>query len=79
MDGDIGPLPGLVEAADILRNVNGISFVYFDQSDVVRHHLVQRIINAYEENKSRQQQMPLALDEQAGARAEERESPLLEN
>ena len=70
---------GLVEAADILRNVNGISFVYFDQSDVVRHHLVQRIINAYEENKSRQQQMPLALDEQAGARAEERESPLLEN
>jgi len=70
---------GLVEAADILRNVNGISFVYFDQSDVVRHHLVQRIINAYEENKSRQQQMPLALDEQAGARAEERESTLLEN
>ena len=70
---------GLVEAADILRNVNGISFVYFDQSDVVRHHLVQRIINAYEENKSRQQQMPLALDEQAGARAEERESPLLES
>ena len=70
---------GLVEAADILRNVNGISFVYFDQSDVVRHHLVQRIINAYEENKSRQQQMPLALDEQAGASAEERESPLLEN
>ena len=70
---------GLVEAADILRNVNGISFVYFDQSDVVRHHLVQRIINAYEENKSRQQQMPLALDEQAGAGAEERESPLLEN
>ena len=69
---------GLVEAADILRNVNGISFVYFDQSDVVRHHLVQRIINAYEENKSRQQQMPLALDEQAGARVEERES-LLEN
>jgi len=53
--------------------------VYFDQSDVVRHHLVQRIINAYEENKSRQQQMPLALDEQAGARAEERESTLLEN
>src|SRR5438270_4239378 len=70
---------GLVEAAEVLGAVNGISFVYFDQSDVVRHHLVQRIINAYEENKSRQQQMPLALDEQAGARAEERESPLLEN
>src|SRR5881227_1794183 len=58
---------GLVEAADILRNVNGISFVYFDQSDVVRHHLVQRIINAYEENKTRVavEQMSLSLENKA--------------
>jgi phosphate starvation-inducible protein PhoH and related proteins len=44
---------GMLEAIDILGNVNGISFVYFDESDVVRHHLVQRIIRAYDDHKSR--------------------------
>jgi phosphate starvation-inducible PhoH-like protein len=44
---------GLLEAADILKNVDGLSFVYFDQSDVVRHHLVQRIIRAYDERRAR--------------------------
>jgi phosphate starvation-inducible PhoH-like protein len=33
--------------------VNGIAFVHFDESDVVRHHLVQRIIRAYDEYKVR--------------------------
>src|SRR5579872_6247411 len=52
---------GLVEAVDILKRVNGISFNYFDESDVVRHHLVQRIIRAYDEHKNRpsEQQMDL--------------------
>ena len=51
---------GLVEAVDILKNVEGLSFVYFDQADVVRHHLVQRIIQAYDEHKVRiEEQMPL--------------------
>ena len=40
---------GLIEAAEILQGVNGLAFVNFDESDVVRHHLVQRIIRAYEE------------------------------
>src|SRR5947199_2948029 len=44
---------GLLEAVDILKKVEGLSFVYFDQSDVVRHHLVQRIIQAYDEHKAR--------------------------
>jgi phosphate starvation-inducible PhoH-like protein len=44
---------GMLEAIDILGNVNGISFVHFDESDVVRHHLVQRIIRAYDDHKSR--------------------------
>jgi phosphate starvation-inducible PhoH-like protein len=44
---------GMLEAVDILSNVNGISFVHFDESDVVRHHLVQRIIRAYDDHKSR--------------------------
>jgi phosphate starvation-inducible PhoH-like protein len=44
---------GLLEAVDILKKVEGLTFVYFDESDVVRHHLVQRIIRAYDEHKSR--------------------------
>jgi phosphate starvation-inducible PhoH-like protein len=44
---------GLLEAIDILKNVDDLSFVYFDESDVVRHHLVQRIIRAYDESKAR--------------------------
>jgi len=39
---------GLVEAMDVLRGVEGISFVQFDERDVVRHSLVQRIVKAYE-------------------------------
>src|SRR6185503_5926492 len=49
---------GLVEAAEILKSVEGVSFNYFTEEDVVRHHLVQRIIRAYDE-KSRSQQMAL--------------------
>jgi phosphate starvation-inducible protein PhoH and related proteins len=39
---------GLVDAVEVLRGVEGISFVYFDERDVVRHSLVQRIVKAYE-------------------------------
>ncbi len=39
---------GLVEATRILRDIDGIKFVYFTESDVVRHPLVQKIIRAYE-------------------------------
>ena len=44
---------GLLEAADVLKHVEGLAFTYFDDSDVVRHHLVQRIIRAYEEHKAK--------------------------
>src|SRR5450755_3769968 len=52
---------GLVEAVDVLKNVEGIRFCYFDDGDVVRHHLVQRIIRAYDEHKVKhaEAQMPL--------------------
>src|ERR1700729_3751184 len=52
---------GLLEAIDIFQRVNGLSFVHFDGSDVVRHHLVQRIIRAYDEHKTHvaEQQMLL--------------------
>ncbi len=44
-----GDQSGLVEAARILKKVNGISFTHFGSRDVVRHPLVQRIVDAYEE------------------------------
>lgn len=40
---------GLVEAEEILKDVDGIRFVHFTEKDVVRHPLVQSIIKAYEE------------------------------
>jgi phosphate starvation-inducible PhoH-like protein len=39
---------GLVEALKIVKDVEGIGFVYFDDRDVVRHKLVQQIVKAYE-------------------------------
>ena len=39
---------GLRHAAEVLRNVEGISFTFFQAKDVVRHPLVQRIVTAYE-------------------------------
>jgi phosphate starvation-inducible PhoH-like protein len=39
---------GLVEAVDVLRGVEGIGFMAFDERDVVRHPLVQSILRAYE-------------------------------
>lgn len=41
---------GLVQVKDILKNVEGVGFVYFDKADVVRHKLVKDIINAYEQH-----------------------------
>lgn len=48
---------GLIEALHVLRNVKGIGKVEFEKKDIVRHPLVQRIVEAYEhfdtENKNR--------------------------
>jgi phosphate starvation-inducible PhoH-like protein len=40
---------GLVEAIEVVGKIEGIELVYFDERDVVRHSLVQRIIKAYDE------------------------------
>ena len=52
---DLPPLKmsGLVEAVDLLSDINGIEFVYFDETDVVRHPLVQSIIRAYDRARER--------------------------
>jgi phosphate starvation-inducible protein PhoH and related proteins len=39
---------GLVEALKVVREVEGIAFIHFDEKDVVRHPLVQQIVKAYE-------------------------------
>jgi len=43
-----GRTSGLVEAMKVVGEIEGISFVYFDDRDVVRHKLVQQIVKAYE-------------------------------
>src|SRR5437660_2704227 len=54
---------GLLEAMDVLKNVEGLAFVQFDETDVVRHHLVQRIVRAYDD-RAKSQQLSLALSKQ---------------
>jgi phosphate starvation-inducible PhoH-like protein len=39
---------GLIQATKILKNVSGIGFTYFDESDIMRHPLIKKIIGAYD-------------------------------
>ena len=47
-----GDISGLRQAAEILGQVDGISFIFFNARDVVRHALVQRIVSAYDKHES---------------------------
>jgi phosphate starvation-inducible PhoH-like protein len=49
---------GLVEVQAILRDVQGIDFVYFNDQDVVRHHLVSSIVRAYDAHAARRESAP---------------------
>ena len=42
---------GLIDALDVLKNTKGIAKVEFDKEDIVRHKLVQRIVEAYEKRR----------------------------
>jgi phosphate starvation-inducible protein PhoH and related proteins len=53
---------GLLEALNVLSGVEGIRFCHFEDVDVVRHHLVQRIVRAYDSYGRAQQQLPLPID-----------------
>jgi phosphate starvation-inducible PhoH-like protein len=53
---------GLIEAMNVLQGVEGIRFQMFTEVDVVRHHLVQRIIHAYEEYRRDDRQLSLQLE-----------------
>ncbi len=52
---------GLLDAINVLNGVEGIAFCHFDDGDVVRHPLVQRVVRAYESAKPRQQELPLTM------------------
>jgi len=49
-----GRASGLIEAAQVLRDVPGVGIVRFSERDVVRHELVQKIILAYERHARRE-------------------------
>jgi phosphate starvation-inducible PhoH-like protein len=73
----MGQRSGLIEVADILRGVEGIQFIQFDERDVVRHSLVQKIVKAYErynESTGANRQLSLRLSE--GAVAEPAAEPV---
>jgi phosphate starvation-inducible PhoH-like protein len=48
-------MSGLFKALRILKNIEGISIVELDTSDVVRHKLVKEIIKAYEKSEDQNQ------------------------
>ncbi len=64
---------GLLDAINILDGVEGIQFCHFEECDVVRHPLVQRIVRAYESVKAQQQDLPLAMGEPIEVTAQARE------
>jgi phosphate starvation-inducible PhoH-like protein len=66
-----GKRSGLLNAIDVLRGIGEIRFVHFDERDVVRHSLVQKIIRAYDRAAESSQQLSIRWTEPAG----ERESP----
>jgi len=48
---------GLIQAMQILRNVKGIAKIEFDKKDIVRHKLVQRIVEAYEKHQEEREDL----------------------
>jgi phosphate starvation-inducible PhoH-like protein len=68
-----GKRSGLADAVEVLRGVEGISFCFFDERDVVRHSLVQRIVKAYERHNDMMgagRQLSLRLSDGAEAAPE---------
>jgi phosphate starvation-inducible PhoH-like protein len=52
-----GKVSGLVQSIEILKHIESIRFVFFSKQDVVRHRLVQAIIQAYEDHDQRMRQL----------------------
>ena len=59
---------GLLQALQVLDGVEGIRFCHFEDNDVVRHHLVQRIVRAYDTyGRAQQTQLPLEMGDAPAA------------
>ena len=72
-----GQRSGLIEVINVLRGVEGIRFLQFDERDVVRHNLVQKIVKAYErygESIGANRQLSLRLSDLAAEPAPETSS-----
>ena len=54
IDLPFGRSSGLIEARTILGDVEGLAFCYFNENDVVRHHLVRLIIKAYQQHAEKE-------------------------
>ncbi len=63
-----GTKSGLIHVIDVLKEVPGISFTHFQPKDVVRHPLVQRIVEAYERFENRLIDEPATLSAEKGNR-----------
>jgi phosphate starvation-inducible PhoH-like protein len=73
-----GARSGLVEARELLKEVEGIAFVHFTERDVVRHPLVQDIIRAYDSRRPRRvgpEAEPPPSDKELRAGSEETPTP----
>jgi phosphate starvation-inducible PhoH-like protein len=68
VDLPVGKLSGLIEARNVISGVEGVSFIHFNERDVVRHPLVQRIVRAYEtytaQSTQRQQSLQFGQTEE---------------
>lgn len=50
-----GKMSGLIEAREVLQGIKGIQFIFFSRDDVIRHPLVQEIIDAYEKMEKKKE------------------------
>jgi phosphate starvation-inducible PhoH-like protein len=68
VDLPLGKMSGLIEARNVISGVEGISFIHFNERDVVRHPLVQRIVRAYESYNAQSvaRQQPLQFGQPDG-------------
>jgi phosphate starvation-inducible PhoH-like protein len=72
-----GKVSGLVESIDIISKIPGIAYIYLDETDVIRHRLVQSIIRAYERHQNGRNKANLKAVQASvvGAGDDEREQP----
>lgn len=57
-----GQKSGLLEVIDILHDIDKVSFIFLDKSDIVRHSVVQKIIEAYEEAEKKKTALEKKLE-----------------